>query len=74
MWFVGIADLDTPSEIISLGGPYDWEFRREADGWKISRIVLSIWWQQGRGHDERFLVRAALPALDSVSTTPPTHA
>lgn len=47
MWFVGVADLHKPGEVISMGGPYDWQFRREADGWKISRIALSVWWQQG---------------------------
>ena len=47
MWFVGIADGGKPGEIISMGGPYDWEFVREAGGWKIRRIKLGVWWSQG---------------------------
>lgn len=54
MWFVGIADLSKSGEIISMGGPYDWEFRREPNGWKISRIVLAIWWQQGEDTTSAF--------------------
>ena len=54
MWFVGIADKDKPSEIISLGGPCEWEFRRETDGSKISRIRLTTWWQQGEDTTNAF--------------------
>lgn len=47
MWFIGIADSQKPDEIISMGGPYDWEFVRETEGWKIRRIKLGVWWSQG---------------------------
>ena len=57
MWFVGIADGKKPAETISMGGPYDWEFVREAAGWKIRRIKLAVWWSQGEDSISAFIAK-----------------
>ncbi len=47
MWFVGLADAERPDRIYEMGGPYEWRFVREPDGWKVARQHLDVWWTKG---------------------------
>lgn len=47
LWFAGVQDPATPSKHYDIGGPYEWEFRRIPEGWRLSRMQLRIVWTQG---------------------------
>ncbi|MEU9101552.1 hypothetical protein [Streptomyces sp. NPDC048361] len=38
----------------SMGGPYDWEFRRGPDGWLLTRQRLAVWWSDGADTQRAF--------------------
>ena len=46
MWFV--ATGADPADPYAMGGPYDWEFRRGPDGWRVARQRLGVSWTTGR--------------------------
>ncbi|MER7048357.1 nuclear transport factor 2 family protein [Streptomyces jumonjinensis] len=47
MWFVAVTTLGRASAPYSVGGPYDWEFRRYGDNWLLVRQRLGVWWTDG---------------------------
>ncbi|MFD9359747.1 nuclear transport factor 2 family protein [Streptomyces sp. NPDC060031] len=47
MWFVTDPAPGTATSPYALGGPYDWEFRREGRGWVLVRQILGVWWTEG---------------------------
>ncbi|MEU1947742.1 nuclear transport factor 2 family protein [Streptomyces sp. NPDC059474] len=47
MWFVAVTEPGNTSSPYSMGGPYDWEFRRGPDGWLLVRQRLGVWWTDG---------------------------
>ncbi|GAA1700543.1 nuclear transport factor 2 family protein [Streptomyces yatensis] len=47
MWFVAVTAPGSTSSPYSMGGPYDWEFRRGPDGWLLVRQRLGVWWTDG---------------------------
>jgi hypothetical protein len=48
MFFVGIANEEQAQHPYTMGGPYEWEFVREAAGWRVKRQQLGVWWTQGQ--------------------------
>ncbi|MEV5842329.1 nuclear transport factor 2 family protein [Streptomyces sp. NPDC051985] len=46
---IHLDDAKAPHEHGDGGGWYDCEYRREADGWRLSRIRLTIVWTSGGG-------------------------
>lgn len=47
MWFVAVAGAGAVSSPYAMGGPYDWEFSRGTDGWRLTRQRLGVWWTTG---------------------------
>ncbi|MFF9980348.1 nuclear transport factor 2 family protein [Streptomyces erythrochromogenes] len=48
MWFVAVTGEAARSAPYSMGGPYDWEFRRGGDGgWLLTRQRLGVRWTAG---------------------------
>ncbi|MFC7328035.1 nuclear transport factor 2 family protein [Marinactinospora rubrisoli] len=47
MWFVAVTAPGRTDAPYSMGGPYDWEFRRGPDGWLVTRQRLGVWWTGG---------------------------
>ncbi|MFJ3234409.1 nuclear transport factor 2 family protein [Streptomyces sp. NPDC086787] len=48
MWFVAVTEPGRTSAPYSMGGPYDWEFRRDEEaGWLLVRQRLGVWWTDG---------------------------
>ncbi|MEW2086761.1 nuclear transport factor 2 family protein [Streptomyces sp. NPDC005283] len=47
MWFVAVTARGKTSSPYSMGGPYDWEFRRGPNGWLLVRQRLGVWWTDG---------------------------
>ncbi|MGW5347539.1 nuclear transport factor 2 family protein [Streptomyces sp. HUAS TT3] len=48
MWFVAVTAPGRASSPYSMGGPYDWEFRRDRErGWLLVRQRLGLWWTHG---------------------------
>ncbi|MFD0120968.1 nuclear transport factor 2 family protein [Streptomyces virginiae] len=48
MWFVAVTGGDGSTSPTSMGGPYDWEFRRTpGGGWLLTRQRLGVWWTDG---------------------------
>ncbi|MFE3945035.1 nuclear transport factor 2 family protein [Streptomyces sp. NPDC059118] len=47
MWFVAVTAPGRTSAPYSMGGPYDWEFRRDGDGWLLARQRLGVLWTDG---------------------------
>ncbi|WP_326655037.1 nuclear transport factor 2 family protein [Streptomyces sp. NBC_01750] len=47
MWFVAVTAPGKASSPYSMGGPYDWEFRRGPNGWLLVRQRLGVWWTDG---------------------------
>lgn len=39
--------VDDPEPEFTIGGYYDDELARTADGWKISAVTLNVWWRRG---------------------------
>lgn len=55
MWFVAVTEPGRTSAPYSMGGPYDWEFRRDPDrGWLLVRQRLGVWWTDGEAPREAF--------------------
>ncbi|MCX5382819.1 nuclear transport factor 2 family protein [Streptomyces sp. NBC_00083] len=54
MWFVAVTHPGGASTPYSMGGPYDWEFRRGPDGWLLTRQRLAVWWSDGEDTQEAF--------------------
>jgi SnoaL-like domain len=54
MWFVAIADAATPDRHLDLGGPYEWEFIRTDEGWRMQVQRLAVAWTSGQDSLERF--------------------
>jgi len=52
--FVGLPDKSRPDEFFAMGGRYKWEFRREHDGWKISRTHVTFLWNTNADINEVF--------------------
>ncbi|EFL19634.1 nuclear transport factor 2 family protein [Streptomyces sp. C] len=50
MWFVAVTDPGSAAGPYSMGGPYDWEFRRDPRrGWLVVRQRLGVWWTTAAG-------------------------
>ncbi|MFG2342226.1 nuclear transport factor 2 family protein [Streptomyces yangpuensis] len=48
MWFVAVTGEGSAAAPYTMGGPYDWEFRRTADGgWRLTRQRLGVRWTTG---------------------------
>ncbi|UUY50406.1 nuclear transport factor 2 family protein [Streptomyces yangpuensis] len=48
MWFVAVTGEGADRTPYAMGGPYDWEFRRAADGgWRLARQRLGVRWTTG---------------------------
>ncbi|MEU6082181.1 nuclear transport factor 2 family protein [Streptomyces sp. NPDC047108] len=47
MWFVAVAEPDRSADPYAMGGPYDWEFVRAEDGWRLSRLRIGVRWTRG---------------------------
>ncbi|MFB7665312.1 nuclear transport factor 2 family protein [Kitasatospora sp. NPDC056138] len=47
MWFVAVTTPGSTRAPYSMGGPYDWEFRRGPDSWLLVRQRLGVWWTDG---------------------------
>ncbi|WP_431775953.1 nuclear transport factor 2 family protein [Streptomyces cucumeris] len=47
MWFVAVTEPGQIASPYSMGGPYEWEFRRGADGWLLTRLRVGVWWTRG---------------------------
>ncbi|MFG3001033.1 nuclear transport factor 2 family protein [Streptomyces sp. NPDC048340] len=47
MWFVTDPAPGAAASPYSMGGPYEWEFRREGDGWVVLRQRVGVWWTAG---------------------------
>ncbi|MEV7422980.1 MULTISPECIES: nuclear transport factor 2 family protein [unclassified Streptomyces] len=47
MWFVAVTGPGGTSAPYSMGGPYDWEFRRGPEGWLLTRQRLGVLWTRG---------------------------
>ncbi|SOD62248.1 Ketosteroid isomerase homolog [Streptomyces zhaozhouensis] len=55
MWFVAVTAPGRTGTPYAMGGPYDWEFRRGADGrWLVTRQRLGLWWTSGEDTGDRF--------------------
>ncbi|GAA3864822.1 nuclear transport factor 2 family protein [Streptomyces sedi] len=55
MWFVAVTEPERADSPYAMGGPYDWEFRRGADGrWLMTRQRLGLWWTTGEDAGDRF--------------------
>jgi hypothetical protein len=39
-----VIDEARPHEHFDNGGSYDWELRRTAEGWRVSRVKLTVVW------------------------------
>lgn len=48
MWFVRIGEGQQTTEPYSMGGPYEWNYRRDPDRWRISAIRLGLWYSRGQ--------------------------
>ncbi|MFZ3468231.1 nuclear transport factor 2 family protein [Streptomyces sp. 4.24] len=48
MWFVAVTHTGPGVSPYSMGGPYDWDFRRHPEGgWLLARQRLGVWWTDG---------------------------
>lgn len=47
--FTAVPDPARPANYHQAGGRYTWEFRRTADGWRISRARLDLLWNTFAG-------------------------
>ncbi|MFJ9458549.1 nuclear transport factor 2 family protein [Kitasatospora sp. NPDC101447] len=47
MWFTAVATPGRAGAPYSMGGPYDWEFRRGPEGWLLVRQRLDVRWTDG---------------------------
>ncbi|MEU8824632.1 nuclear transport factor 2 family protein [Streptomyces sp. NPDC048636] len=47
MWFVAVTEPGKTGSPYAMGGPYEWEFSRGADGWLLTRQRLGVRWTQG---------------------------
>ncbi|GAA5614179.1 nuclear transport factor 2 family protein [Streptomyces platensis] len=47
MWFVAVTGPGTAASPYAMGGPYAWEYTRTADGWRLTRQQLGVWWTMG---------------------------
>jgi ketosteroid isomerase-like protein len=47
--FQGVPDANKPTEHDDMGGPYEFQFRREPDGWRIEVMKLRAIWTNERG-------------------------
>ncbi|MFI1015778.1 nuclear transport factor 2 family protein [Streptomyces sp. NPDC020965] len=47
MWFVAVTTPRRASTPYSMGGPYDWEFRRDGSDWLLVRQRIRVWWTDG---------------------------
>jgi hypothetical protein len=45
--FFGVPDESEPGQHYDMGGPYNFQFRRTHDGWRIHRMELDIIWTMG---------------------------
>jgi hypothetical protein len=54
MWFVAIADATEPGRHLDLGGPYEWEFTRTGQGWRMQRQRLAVAWTSGQDTLDHF--------------------
>ena len=54
LWFAGVPDTSKPGEHFDIGGPYEWEFTRTPEGWRLSLMRLRIAWTLGQDTDAVF--------------------
>ncbi|PWK71363.1 ketosteroid isomerase-like protein [Streptomyces sp. CG 926] len=48
MWFVAVTGDERSASPYSMGGPYDWDYRRTPEGgWLLTRQKLGVWWTDG---------------------------
>jgi hypothetical protein len=45
--FFGVTDTDEPGKHWDMGGPYEFEFRRTPDGWRLHWMKLDTIWFLG---------------------------
>jgi ketosteroid isomerase-like protein len=48
MWFVGVVGELQGNDPYAMGGPYEWEYVRTDQGWRLAVQRLGVWWTQGR--------------------------
>ncbi|KAH8164960.1 hypothetical protein CIB48_g3320 [Xylaria polymorpha] len=46
LWFAAIMDTSKPREYHGFGGPYEFNFTRTNEGWKIASLKLNKIWAQ----------------------------
>ncbi|WP_405365160.1 nuclear transport factor 2 family protein [Kitasatospora sp. NBC_00039] len=54
LWFVAVTESGGMFSPYSMGGPYDWEFVRDATGWRLARQRLGVWWTDGEDATRAF--------------------
>ncbi|MGW1894739.1 nuclear transport factor 2 family protein [Streptomyces sp. NPDC002004] len=54
MWFVAVTTPETIYSPFSMGGTYDWVFRRSPDGWRLVRQTLGAGWTDGEDRLKNF--------------------
>ncbi|MFG2973308.1 nuclear transport factor 2 family protein [Streptomyces sp. NPDC048331] len=55
MWFVAVTGSGRNPAPYSMGGPYDWDYRRAPDGgWLLTRQRLGVWWTDGEETPQGF--------------------
>ncbi|WP_228447005.1 nuclear transport factor 2 family protein [Streptomyces paludis] len=47
MWFVAVTTPGGTSTPYAMGGPYDWNFHRTPNGWRLARQRLGVLWTSG---------------------------
>ena len=52
--FVGISDVNKPTEAYQAGGRYEWQFKRINGEWKICHAILNFLWNNGQDADAVF--------------------
>lgn len=54
LWFAATPDVSNPESHYAFGGPYTFNFKRTAEGWRISRMQLKKIWAQGHDTEKVF--------------------
>ncbi|MGW7579026.1 nuclear transport factor 2 family protein [Streptomyces sp. NPDC054765] len=48
MWFVAVHDEERPDDHYAMGGPYEWEYEKSEDGWRLTVQRLGVSWRAGQ--------------------------
>lgn len=54
LWFCATPDTSKPEVNYAFGGPYQFEFMRTKEGWRIARMRLRKIWAMGKDTEEVF--------------------